>query len=96
MGQDAGEVPGVTCCGTCADCGQWGYGEGASRGHADFPAQVTWGMGRAFLRWGALGECQLGARKTANESKLGQNFVGGMGEALPTRRLDSPSLRSTQ
>lgn len=39
------------------------------------------------MRWGALGQCQLGARKRANESKLGQNIVAvwGQGQERQTR-----------
>lgn len=39
------------------------------------------------MRWGALGECQLGARERTNESKLGQNFVAvwGQGQERQTK-----------
>lgn len=57
-------VPGVMCCGMCLAVGTEDM-ERAPTERADFPAQVAWGMGRTFLRWGALGECQLGARKRA-------------------------------
>lgn len=80
-GKMLARVPEVMCCRTCAGRGQWGYGEGATCRHADFPAQVMWRMGRTFLRWGTLGECQLGARKRANESKLGQNVIGVWGKS---------------